>query len=90
MALKIGDRVVLIGDTAGGDEDVIPKGTFGTICKVCQGYGCNYGVEWDICFAGGHDCNGLAEDGYGWFIYESEIEPVSPEDASDVDISNLL
>ena len=90
MELKVGDRVILIGDTAGGDEDVIPKGTFGTVCKVCKGIGYNYGVEWDIDFPGGHDCDGLAEDGHGWFIYESEIAPVPQEDESDVDISNLL
>lgn len=36
MGLKVGDRVVLVGDTAGGDEDAIPKGTLGTVCKVCK------------------------------------------------------
>lgn len=90
MELEVGDRVILIGDTAGGDEDVIPKGTLGTVCKVCKGLGFNYGVEWDIEFPGGHDCDCLSEDGYGWFVYASEIAPVQQEDESDVDISNLL
>lgn len=90
MGLKVGDRVILIGDTAGGDEDVIPKGTFGTVCKVCKGIGYNYGVEWDIDFPGGHDCDGLATYGYGWFVYASEIEFLPSEDEADVDISNLL
>lgn len=90
MELKVGDRVMLIGDTAGGDEDVIPKGALGTVCKVCKEIGFNYGVEWDISFVGGHDCDGLAEEGFGWFVYASEISPVPQEDESDVDISNLL
>lgn len=60
MGLKVGDRVVLVGDTAGGDEDVLQKGTLGTVCKVCKGFGFNYGVEWDIHFPGGHDCDGLS------------------------------
>lgn len=90
MELKVGDRVILVGDTAGGDEDTIPKGTLGTVCKVCKGFGFNYGIEWDIDFIGGHDCDGLAKDGYGWFVYAYEIEFVPSDNETDVDISGLL
>ena len=89
MGLKVGDRVILVGDTAGGDEYTIPKGTLGTVRKVCTGLGFNYGIEWDIDF-GGHDCDGLAKDGYGWFVYASEIEFVPSDDETDVDISSIL
>ena len=90
MGLNVGDRVILVGDTAGGEPDLIPKGTLGTVCKVCKGLGFSYGIEWDIDFPGGHDCDGLATYGYGWFVYASEIAFVPSDDETDVDISGLL
>lgn len=90
MGLKVGDRVVLVGDRAGRIVNKIPSGTNGAICVVCEDSSYDYGVEWDIAFPDGHDCDGQSKDGHGWFVFASEIEFVPSEDESEVDISNLL
>ena len=90
MALNVGDRVVLVGDRAGGAANQIPYGTNGTIRVVCENSGYAYGVEWDIAFPFGHDCGGSSKDGHGWFVFASEIEFVLPADETDVDISDLM
>ena len=90
MALNVGDRVVLVGNRAGGAANQIPSGTNGTICVVCDDSSYNYGVEWDIAFQGGHDCDGLSKDGHGRFVFASEIEFVPSDDETDVDISGLM
>lgn len=91
MALKIGDRVVLIGDTAGYEDDVLPVGSLGEIVSI-NGVNdqCNppIGVCWDN-FTHGHSCKTHCAWGSGYYVYEEEIQQVM-EDVTNIDISNLL
>ncbi len=55
-------------------------GMTGTIVSIEVG---DYvGVEWDTEIPYGHDCNGSAKKGHGYFGYANEIEPYIPYEAS--------
>ena len=64
-----GDRVNYIGE----DPELI--GQSGTIVDLILYEDDEpwIGVEWDT-FTNGHDCNGLAHDGHGYYVSESYLE----------------
>lgn len=90
MKFQIGDRVVLISESAdfncGGNEE-LPRGSTGTVCDVS---GNRIGVDWDG-YNNGHDCGGLLPSRSGWYVDDDELELVFKVDEdSSVDISALL
>ena len=78
---QIGDRVRLIKDHPDGNGS-LHVGDTGTVCDQ-SGDG-RPGVEWDVYF-GGHDCFGNCRDGYGWYVYENQLEFAPIEEESDVE-----
>lgn len=87
MEFKVGDRVILTGDFAGGEETSIPKGMTGTICEVLsQESSYDYGVSFDLNFIDGHDCDGYADDGCGWYVYAHEIALDQDANENDVEV----
>lgn len=97
-----GERVILIGDTAGGAHDIMPKGATGTILrqmlsKPLRGAGKStlwFSVRWDQhCLPRlGHSCNGLCPKGTGWNVSETEIELLveETEEEQAIDVEDLL
>ena len=90
MKFQIGDRVVLISESAdfncGGNEE-LPRGSTGTVCDVD---GNRIGVDWDG-YNKGHDCAGRLQGRSGWYVDDDELELVFKVDEdSSVDISALL
>lgn len=68
MGFCVGDRVRTISKNFSGDPDVGFMGTVVTIDRYNQ-----IGVEFDANF-GGHDLNGFAKNGHGWWVCETDIE----------------
>lgn len=92
MKFKIGDQVVLIGETAGYDEDVLPVGSLGKIVSINGVNDTCYppiGVRWEN-FTHGHSCKGRCAGNSGYYVYGDEIEHLIGDDGADVDISSLL
>ena len=90
MKFQIGDRVVLISESADfrwGGNEALPRGSTGTVCDVD---GNRIGVDWDG-YNNGHDCGGLLPSRSGWYVDDDELELVFLcENDAEVDISSLL
>lgn len=89
MKFKVGDRVILIGDFAGGCESIMPPCSEGTVISIrWDGI---ISVRWDNAFDAGHNINGLCEEFHGWNVYEDEIDFAQSIPESDsIDICGLL
>lgn len=89
MKFHKGDRVVLIGDLAGGEKGIMPQGSEGT---VVSRYGDSIvSVRWDNAFDVGHTINGLCEKFHGWDVFEDEIDfAQSIPETDPIDICGLL
>lgn len=90
MKFQIGDRVVLISESAdfscGGNEE-LPRGSTGTVCDVA---GNRIGVDWDG-YNNGHDCDGRLPSDSGWYVDADELELIFKVDEdSHLDIDALL
>ena len=72
MDLIVGDRVVATPKMAEYYENVKP-GFAGRVVRYDHGQDFVY-VEWDD-YVHGHDCDGLACDGYGWNVPIKAVEP---------------
>lgn len=81
---QIGDRVVLNTDHPDRNRYLL-AGHTGTICDQ-DGDG-RPGVRWDV-FSGGHDCSGHCEDGYGWYVNETQMEMMPAEEEDNVEIED--
>ena len=68
---KVGDRVKVNKNTVTINRRTV--GECGTVKKLLTDNYCS--VEFDK-FVGGHDCCGLAKDGYGWNCVEDELDLV--------------
>lgn len=81
---NIGDRVVAIRDYISSNVN-IASGLTGTVCFVDR---LSAGVCWDK-YVDGHDCRGMCETGYGWYVTLSEIELIQESsfalDAASID-----
>lgn len=62
---KIGDRVRCLEDDEGNAAIIDEVGT--VIHQLEPGV---VGVEFDVEFPDGHDCNGHAENYHGWYVFE--------------------
>lgn len=83
IGYEIGDRVVCVIGGARGN-DYIFKGLTGTVVDNV-GIGAAFkqiGVEWD-CNVYGHDINGKAKDGFGWYVSIDDVQPFIDESAED-------
>ena len=91
MDFQIGDRVELISDLAGGESNILPKGTTGIIVDISDIWP-PIGVRWDEAPVRGHSCTNHCEYGYGWYVNENEITRIDiPEEPTNApDISSLL
>lgn len=70
---KVGDRVRCVVDAPDGREE-LTSGCMGTVVGMFKLDDIIvYKVRWDA-YIRGHDCNGLCDKGYGWNVYEDEIE----------------
>lgn len=89
MKFQEGDRVVLLGNLAGGEEDIMPQGSEGTV--VSRHGGSIISVRWDNAFDAGHTINGLCEKFHGWDVFEDEIDFALPvQESESIDICGLL
>ncbi|KYK24691.1 hypothetical protein AYK26_06480 [Euryarchaeota archaeon SM23-78] len=71
---KVGDRVVGINNTCTvGNNNVPIKGLKGQIINPIGLFGGVVGVDFDKCIDG-HDCDGDAKDGYGWWVPKSYLK----------------
>lgn len=90
MKFQIGDRVVLISESADfrwGGNEALPRGSTGTVCDVD---GNRIGVDWDG-YNNGHDCGGLLPSRSGWYVDDDELDLIFLcENDTEVDISSLL
>ena len=90
MKFQIGDRVVLISESADfrwGGNEALPRGSTGTVCDVS---GNRIGVDWDG-YNNGHDCGGLLPSRSGWYVDDDELDLIFLcENDAEVDISSLL
>lgn len=90
MKFQIGDRVVLISESADfrwGGNEALPRGSTGTVCDVD---GNRIGVDWDG-YNNGHDCGGLLPSRSGWYVDDDELDLIFLcENDAEVDISSLL
>ena len=79
--LNIGDRVVSTVNHPDGNPDII-VGSTGTVCAIDD----RVGVCWDEPIESGHNCRcdgeGRCEHGYGWWVYEDQIEPEPDDDTT--------
>ena len=66
---RVGDAVITTVDHASNNGNLL-AGCTGTV--VVAGYSI-ISVAWDV-FVGGHSCGGRCEGGYGWNVYDYEIE----------------
>ena len=65
---KIGARVI-------GIKDVNGKGLVGLKGTILHNYENSTAIKWDKDM-GGHDCNGLCKDAYGWNVDNDTIKLV--------------
>lgn len=81
---RVGDRVCASVNSP-DYNDSIHIGDTGTVCAVDENE-TRIGVKWDhnVC---GHDCNGMCEYGFGWWVDNISIELVVDE-LSDIDITD--
>lgn len=90
MKFQIGDRVVLISESADfrwGGNEALPRGSTGTVCDVD---GNRIGVDWDG-YNNGHDCGGLLPSRSGWYVDDDELDLIFLcENDAEVDIASLL
>ena len=66
---QIGDRVVL---NAGYRYMSLPADMAGTVVGFSGDI--SYAVDFDD-WENGHDCDGLARPGHGWYIQDSRLDP---------------
>ena len=71
---KRGDRVTLINKKL--DTCPFPEGTHGRVVTGRNQFG-QYGVEFDV-RGDGHDCEGAAEAGYGYYVRAAGLAPLFP------------
>ncbi len=93
MSLQNGDRVVYVERKSSLLEfrdKQTPIGRTGVVCDVVSIGNPPIGVAWDDEVIEGHDCNGHANYGYGWYVYENELQLVDSscdEEGSELAIS---
>lgn len=87
---QVGDRVYCEDAHVDG---VHLKDRYGTVCHIYFGAVPEIGVRWDEALHGGHECSGFCEQGYGYYVYESNLQfvedPCSEEEAN-IDLGELL
>lgn len=84
--LKVGDQVIGIGEY----DDVNVDGLMGRIVKKKKYI---YGVEWEKkILPDGHNCDGKAKQGYGWFVKEKNLKkrPAKPKITTKNDYDEFL
>ena len=69
---KIGARVI-------GIKDVNGKGLVGLKGTILHNYAFSTAIKWDKDM-GGHDCDGLCKDGYGWEVHNRHIRLLPQND----------
>ncbi len=85
---SVGDRVLCVAEAPSNNESV--HGLTGTVVsrtEIKGRHGRWLGVCWDISIPHGHSCDGVCEDGHGYFVWEEDVteEPsavfdICPED----------
>ena len=87
VKFQIGDRVRCIRNYPADHEGIL-IGNTGTVCDITEVTSPHVGVSWDHEISHGHNCNGNCPRWQGWYVDESDIEPISEVD-SDVDIPEV-
>lgn len=67
--VKIGSRVVFTADDK-------PSGLEGTVVALDVAPGKQIAVEFDE-LVGGHNCDGIAQKGHGWWCVDDELKLIS-------------
>lgn len=84
MQFHVGDRVVCIKDNASYNQS-LRVGMTGTVVHIDDENKESIGVRWDNTITAGHHCDRHCEYGYGWFVYNYEIE-LETDDLDDADV----
>ena len=78
---NVGDRVRLIVDSPDGNDDLM-AGAEGTV--ECYGYEGTLGVRWDEFHSSLHSLDGNIDSGYGWYVFEDDVEPADAPEIGDL------
>lgn len=88
---QIGNRVVYINDEAEKRRSQGPKrGQIGTVCGIYLNGLLPYLVEFDQPVLFGHDGDGSAKRGHGWYCLGEQLEFAKEDDVGQVDCSVAL
>lgn len=93
MSFQNGDRVVYVEDKGSFlefQDNQTPIGRTGVVCDALSVGNPSIGVAWDDGVGRGHDCNGHANYGHGWYVFEEELQLVDSscnEEGSELAIS---
>jgi hypothetical protein len=77
---KIGDRVEI------RDKEVpaeVPRGVYGTVREILKN-GIDLAIEFDVFFPRGHACSGACRPGFGYWLYESQIQLVEEKKEEEI------
>jgi hypothetical protein len=91
FSVPAGTRVVLVKDHPDGNDNLV-VGCQGTVVKdyeYVNDHYCWLSVKYDQPFDGGHGCDGLCENGYGWNTPPSYLELLQESEISDEDILGI-
>ena len=90
---QVGDRVTVKNKLL-YTSNMVKPGLEGTVCSNSHAY--HYvGVAFDD-YCNGHVCGGTCKDGYGWYIYTSDLVNLGNIDAleniefSDIEFNNMV
>jgi hypothetical protein len=70
---KVGDRVKIVSTSRSTCSADI--GATGTLISIIDGFP-THGVEFDEPISGGHTCDGLAKDQFGYYLHPNELEKI--------------
>lgn len=85
MEFQVGDCVEAIRNHPDGNPD-IKIGDLGTVCRVSD----NIGVNWGKPIQRGHDCGHTCKHGLGWYVGRNEIRLYEPEGAIDIEEDSFM
>ena len=90
FSVPAGTRVVLVKDHPDGNDDLV-IGCQGTVLRDydCSDDYCWLSIGYDQPISGGHKCEGLCEDGYGWNTPPTYLEVLQESEINDEDILGI-
>lgn len=85
MEFQVGDCVEATRSYPDGNPD-IKAGDLGTVCRITD----NIGVNWGKPVQRGHDCGHTCTHGFGWYVNRDEIRLYEPEGTIDIEEDSFM